>query len=459
MNLSDTIAAISTPHGKGGIAVIRISGADALSIAEKIFHPACGISLANAVASRAYYGGIFSGDIQIDDGIAVCFLSPHSFTGEDTVEISCHGGVLITQRVLEAAFCSGARPAEAGEFTRRAFINGKMKLTGAEALGDLLGAQTDEQILLARSVMRGTLSQKTDIIYDTVCRILASVYAKIDYPDEDLAEMSREQMLDATCYCIKRLEALKKTYRTGHAVAEGINTVIVGRTNAGKSSLYNAIVGRDAAIVTDIEGTTRDVLTETVTIGRVVLRLSDTAGLRETSDRVERIGVERARKALEESELVLAVIDGSVAPTDEDIMFLDELNDKGKAVITVLSKCDLGVCPQALKLAQSSEYHAKVSVNSSDGISELNDMLERIYIDKSIDTGRDAVVANARQYSAVCRCLSMLEGARDYIYGGHALEVCCSELEGAMAALGELDGRTVSEDIVSRIFADFCVGK
>lgn len=459
MNLSDTIAAISTPHGKGGIAVIRISGADALSVADRVFRPASGISLCNAVASRAYYGGTFSEGVQIDDGIAVCFLSPHSFTGEDTVEISCHGGVLITRRVLEAVFCAGARPAEAGEFTRRAFVNGKMKLTGAEALGDLLSAQTNEQIQLARSVMHGSLSQKTDTIYNSLCRILASVYACIDYPDEDLAEMSREQMLAAVDECISSLEGLKATYRTGHAVAEGINTVIVGRTNAGKSSLYNAILGRDAAIVTDVEGTTRDILTETATLGRVVLRLSDTAGLRETDDRVERIGVERARQALESSELVLAVMDGSVPPTREDTELLHRLKADGRAVIAVLSKSDLGICDEAREAARSVGHFVCLSTTDGSGLSELEKVTEQIYIDKELDTGRDAVISNARQYSAVSRGLSMLEGARDYICGGHALEVCCSELEGAMEAIGELDGRTVSEDIVSRIFAEFCVGK
>ena len=459
MNLLDTIAAISTPFGKGGIAVIRISGSDAFSVADKIFKPMKNKSLLEATPKMSYYGRIFLGDVQIDDGLAVCFKAPNSFTGEDTVEISCHGGILVTQRVLTAALNAGARAAEAGEFTRRAFINGKMKLSSAEALGSLLEAQTDEQISLARSGMRGTLSEKTDIIYNSLCTVLASVFAHIDYPDEDLADMSEAQMIAAVDENIQRLEALSATYKTGRAIAEGIPTVIAGRTNAGKSSLYNAIVGREAAIVTSIEGTTRDILTETATLGRVMIRLSDTAGLRETDDVVEKIGVERAKDELSRAELVLAVLDGSSAPSDEDIEFVNYLKNQDFTTIFILNKSDLGVHPEAKTIAESFAYNLTMSAKSLEGFDNLVSLVESVFIDNSLDTGRDAVIANSRQHSAVCRSLELLKGAKQYIGDGLPLEVCASELEGAMVALGELDGRTVAEDIVSKIFANFCVGK
>lgn len=459
MNLLDTIAAISTPHGKGGIAVIRISGSDALSIADKVFKPIKNTSLTDAVANFAYYGKIYSGDVQIDDGIAVCFRSPHSFTGEDIVEISCHGGMLITQRVLTAVLSAGARLALAGEFTRRAFINGKMKLTSAEALGNLLEAQTDEQILLARSGMRGILSRATDEIYNSLCTVLASVFAHVDYPDEDLADLSQEEIISVIDENIHKLEVLGATYRTGRAVAEGIPTVIVGKTNAGKSSLYNAILGKNAAIVTNIEGTTRDVLTESTMVGRVLIKLSDTAGLRETDDVVEKIGVERALEVLDNAELVFAVFDSSVAPTSDDFELIKNIKEKNAVVIAVLNKSDAQMCADAQKIADSFEYSVSVSAKNHTGFDELTSLVEKIYIDKNLDTGKDAVISNARQHSAVERGLCALKNAREYVSGGLPLEICCSELEEAMASIGELDGRTVSEDVVAKIFANFCVGK
>lgn len=459
MNLLDTIAAISTPFGKGGIAVIRISGADAFAVADKIFKSAGISSLTEAKANFAYYGGIYSKDTQIDDGIAVCFKAPRSFTGEDTVEISCHGGILITQRVLTAALCAGARAAEAGEFTRRAFINGKMKLSGAEALGNLLEAQTDEQITLARSGMRGTLSKKTEQIYDSICTVLASIFAHIDYPDEDLADMSKQEMLARVNENINKLEALCATYKTGRAVAEGIPTVIAGRTNAGKSSLYNLILGREAAIVTDIEGTTRDILTERAMIGRVMLKLSDTAGLRETGDVVEKIGVERAKNEIMSAELILAVFDGSQIPDAEDIELSDYLKKQDATVIAILNKSDAGTTPEAEALAGSFEYCLRMSAKDGQGFDGLVSLVEAIYIDRELDTGKDAIIANSRQHSAAVRGLEALKSAKAYIEEDLPLEICASELEAAMSHIGELDGRTVSEDIVAKIFANFCVGK
>ncbi len=463
MSLLDTIAAISTPYGKGGIAVIRISGADAIAIAEKVFLPKSKQPLSAIESNRAVYGSIFGyknlEKTQIDDGIAVIFRAPASFTGEDTVEISCHGGVLLTQRVLESILTSGARMATAGEFTRRAFINGKMSLTGAEALGELLSASTDEQISLARSGLEGRLSSEAGAIYNSLCDILAAIYAHIDYPDEDLADISREEMLSVAEQNLEALGRLSKTYSTGHAVGEGISTAIVGRTNAGKSTLYNLIVGRDAAIVTDIEGTTRDILTETAHIGRVTLRLSDTAGLRDTRDKVESIGIERARRAAEQAELILAVFDGSREPDGDDIAFVEYLKTLGGIKVAIINKSDLGIADSVTALADSLDYAIPFSANSGEGFCTLEKTIEDIYIDNDLNMGQSAIIANARQNSAVLLAARILEGAINAIRGDLPLEICCVEVENALAALGELDGRTVSEDIVTKIFANFCVGK
>ncbi len=463
MNLLDTIAAISTPFGKGGIAVIRISGADAISVAEKIFLPKKEKTLSQIESNRAVYGTIFSNKngkmCAIDDGIAVVFRAPASFTGEDTVEISCHGGILLTQKVLEAVLFSGARAATAGEFTRRAYINGKMTLTSAEALGELLSASTDEQITLARSGLSGRLSGEIGAVYNSLCDILAAIYAHIDYPDEDLADISRDEMLETAKKNLETLERLAKTYSTGHAIGEGIPTAIVGRTNAGKSTLYNRIVGRDAAIVTDIEGTTRDVLTESARLGRVTLRLSDTAGLRDTADVVESIGVDRARREAESSELILAVFDGSRTPDRDDCELCDYLLSLDAVKIAIINKTDLGTSDKMHSLAEKFDISIPFSAESGVGFDKLVAAVERLYIDDKLDMGQNAIIANARQNTAVITAVETLSCAIDAIKAELPLEVCCVEVENALSALGEVDGRTVSEDIISKIFANFCVGK
>lgn len=462
MNISDTIAAISTPYGKGGIAVIRISGEKALEITNRIFEPAGKKALSEDIG-RAMFGRIYApGDTKkrqcIDEGIAVYFKAPRSFTGEDTVEISCHGGILVTNKVLFSALSAGARAAEAGEFTRRAFVNGKMKLTSAEALGDLLEASTEEQLRLAGAGMRGVLTESSEMIYNSLCHVLSSVYAHIDYPDEDLSDMSAEEMLECIKENISLLDRLLDTYKTGRAISEGIPTVIAGRTNAGKSSLYNCLVGRDAAIVTDIEGTTRDVLTESVSTGKALLKLSDTAGLRESNDEVERIGISRALEKIEHSELVLAVFDSSSLPTEEDIRLADDLKNSGKISICILNKSDVGTIDYS-RVTDCFEYVIHLSAKTGDGIDDLKRTIEDIYIDKNLDTGNDAILANARQHAAALRARETLDEAYDSIMQEMPLEISCALIEDAMTSLGELDGRTVSDDIVSGIFSKFCVGK
>lgn len=463
MFIGDTIAAISTARGKGGVALLRISGPDAVSICERVFLPRSGKKLSEYAPRTAVFGSICAPDDrgewnEIDNGLATVFRAPASFTGEDTVEICCHGGILLTQTVLTACLAAGARAAEAGEFTRRAFLNGKMGLSAAEALGDLLEAQTREQLTLAHAGTDGRVERKCREIYDALCAVLSSVYAKIDYPDEDLAEMSREEMQASLNDCIARVEKLLDTYRTGHAIAEGIPTVICGKPNVGKSSLYNLIVGRDAAIVTDVEGTTRDVLTETAALGRVTLRLFDTAGLRQTEDVVERIGIDRARKALEDAELILAVFDGSVAPDEEDKALAQSLSGSNATVIAVINKSDLGIAEADFYKTHFS-HTVTLSAKAGEGTEELSALVESCFINGELDTKADTVLTNARQKGAAIATLEALNRAQEGLELGLPVELCCSDCEAAMQAIAELDGRAVSEDIVSHIFSHFCVGK
>ncbi len=461
--LGDTIAAVSTPRGKGGVALLRVSGPDAVSIVSRVFRPKNRKSLSDAAPRTAVYGEILapetSGEwLSVDDGLATVFYAPSSFTGEDTVELCCHGGVLLTETVLTALLAAGARPAEAGEFTRRAFLNGKLGLSSAEALGSILEAGTREQLALAHAGMRGKIEQACGEIYDSLCRVLASIYVKIDYPDEELADMSREEIVAALEGCEDRLLSLANTYRTGHAIAEGIATVICGRPNVGKSSLYNRIVGRDAAIVTAVEGTTRDVLTERAALGRVTLRLFDTAGLHETDDPVEQIGIARANDAMREAELILAVFDGSTAPTDEDERLIERLSKSDIPVVAVVNKSDLTGTANTYYSARFA-HTVVFSTVSGEGMNELVGLVERLFTDGSLDSRRDAVLTNARQHASAISALEAVRRGLDALRAGYPIDLCCTDAEIAMSALSELDGRAVSEDIVSEIFSHFCVGK
>lgn len=460
--IGDTIAAVSTPPGKGGVALLRVSGPGTLQVLGAVFRTGAGKALSDPEPRRAYYGTIRTPgeEEMIDDGIAVFYPAPHSFTGEDVAEITCHGGVLVTRTVLCALLCAGARQAEAGEFTRRAFLNGKLRLSEAEALGTLLDAATEQQRRLARSGLNGNLSRAVQALYDRLCTVLASIYAKIDYPDEDLADLSGTQIRTMLSEVLCDVQRLGATWQTGRAIAEGIPTVICGAANAGKSSLYNRLVGYDAAIVTDIAGTTRDVLTQTVPLGQMTLRLYDTAGLRESDDPVEKIGVARAREALEQAELILAVFDASRPFGQEDQGVFSLLADRTERVIAVLNKTD---CGQDADTVRALRAHFPVCIPVSaargDGMEALVQCVQARFLDGNLDISQDAVIANARQHAALTRCRQALEQAIRAIDDGLPTDLYCTDAEYAMQAVAEVDSRTVSEDVVSAIFSHFCVGK
>ncbi len=462
MKLLDTIAAISTPYGKGGVALIRISGAEAFCVGERIFFPAGGQSLPSLPHGKMVYGEIRSPDgVSLDDGMAVRFKSPRSFTGEDTVEITCHGGILITEKVLAAVLAAGARAAEAGEFTRRAYISGKMRLSEAEALGNLLEAKTDSQLTLARNGMKGGLADRTESIYRELKQTLSSVWAAIDFPEEDLSEMSRGEIEEAASHALNGIRRLAATYGTGRAVTEGIPTVICGRTNAGKSSVYNRILGYDAAIVTDIEGTTRDVLRQTATLGKTLLLLCDTAGLRQTDDRVESIGMERTRAEMKKAGLILAVFDASRPLSEEDLALAEEITATGIPTVALLNKIDReesdGITIATIR--QRFAHTVAVSAAEGDGFDRLAEVIDGLFIDGSIDMGRDAVVTGARQYAALTLAAEALESALADLRADLPLDLCCVGMEHALTSLGEVDGRELGEEIVAEIFSRFCVGK
>ncbi len=454
---NDTIAALSTPYGKGGIAVIRISGSDAVTIGDAIFVCKNGKALSAQPHAKLVHGELWHCGSAIDDAMAVVFRAPHSFTGEDTVELHCHGGVLLSQLVLESAFLQGAVPAEAGEFTKRAFLNGKLDLSQAEAVIDLIDAQSRAQLQLAATQAKGVLGKSVRALCDEIYTILCSTYAFIDYPDEDLTDLPADELLQKIKALQARLQSLCDTYHAGRVIAQGIPTVLFGRPNTGKSSLLNVLLQSERAIVTDEAGTTRDTIEETAILGNIQLRLCDTAGIRQAGG-VEGIGVQRAIDKMAEAELVLAVFDASAPLTREDFDVMQKLADcQDKTVIAILNKSDL---PQDDMRAVKEAFAncVCVSCKTQNGIAALKDCIETLFLQGEVDyTG--AVVTNARQYAALCQANTALCRAVETLESSLTQDVCGMDLEEALGALQELDGRAVGESIVNGIFSRFCVGK
>ncbi len=457
----DSIAAVSTPPGKGGVALIRCSGSDAFSIVASCFRPKSGKSVAELPPRTAVYGDILYRGKAIDDGILTLFPAPHSYTGEDVAEICCHGGVLITKEVLSALLFGGARQAEAGEFTRRAFLNGRLSLTEAEGVGTLLEASTAAQMELASTASRKQLRTKIEELHAQVTELLAATYAVIDFPDEDLSELSHEEIENRLNDIISGLQRLEASYKTGRAISEGIPTVIVGRPNVGKSSLYNALSGEDLAIVTDVAGTTRDLLHTDVQAGRVTLALTDTAGLRENGDEIEKIGINRTKEQLEKAELVIAVFDATHFDSEDEAL-ISLLKKSEKTVIAVENKCDLLLGEDEAKttapLTKLTKNRVRLSARSDD-VSSLTAMIEALCTDTSFVTGADAILFDARQHAAVSRALDFVLASRTAFSEGLPTDVAFEDLELAVSALSELDGQGVTEEMVSHIFSRFCVGK
>ena len=462
MSYGSVIAAISTPSGKGGVALIRVSGDGAIDICDKVFYPKSKKPLSSYPERTQAYGDIIKSGEIIDDGMATVFRAPASYTGEDTVEITCHGGILITARVLEAVLIAGAIPAEKGEFTQRAFINGKISLTDAESIGNLLEAKSDEQIKLASGGARSHLSEATEEIRSGLTSLLASIFARIDYPDEDLGDFTNAETLSYLNDIRKKISSLISTYPTSRAINEGISTVICGKTNVGKSSLYNAILGEDAAIVTDIEGTTRDVLSSEIALGKVMLRISDTAGMRdsERADTVEKIGIERSIAALGSAELIIAVFDGSRPLDSDDDELLERLYSAPQRKIAVINKCDLESKIDRERLAA---FDGVIEISAREKRDEariaVTNAVDRLFIDEKLHAGEDAMVTSARQNAALISALEYTDAAITALTAGEFADAAASEIELALGKISELDGRSVAEDVLAEIFSKFCVGK
>lgn len=451
-----TVAAISTAQGEGGIGVIRISGDDALEIADKIFKNVNGRKVTDMKGYTAAFGKICNNGEEIDEAVALVFRAPNSYTGEDVVELSCHGGIFITKQVLRAALSAGAVPAQAGEFTKRAFLNGKIDLTEAEAVIDIISAKSTSAARAALFAKDGVLRKKINSVKDDLLSLAAHLSAWADYPEEDIAEVTDDMIFDTCNKAITALEKLLSSYDSGQAVKQGIDTVIAGKPNVGKSTLMNLLSGCERSIVTDIPGTTRDIVEDTVVVGDVILRLSDTAGLRETDDTVEKIGVDRARKRLEECGLLLAVFDNSRELDSEDIELLESA--KNVPAVAIINKTDL---EQKLDINYISNIISNivyVSAKSGEGHEELVKAVEKIAGTENLNPS-EGILSNERQRLAVSNALSSIKEAKDALSLGMTFDAVTVSLEDAISQLLELTGEKASDEIIDRVFHNFCVGK
>ncbi len=456
MKTNTTIAAISTAQGEGGIGVIRVSGDGAIEIADKVFKNINNKKLCDMKGYTAAFGSIIFEGEKLDEAVALVFRAPHSYTGEDVVELSCHGGMYITKQVLRAVLQAGAVPAQAGEFTKRAFLNGKVDLTEAEAVIDIISAKSRSAARSAICVKEGALRKKITAVKDELLSLTAHLSAWADYPEEDIAEVSEEDIL-VTCEKAEiTLKRILDTYDSGQAVKQGIDTVIAGRPNVGKSTLMNLLSGTEKSIVTDIPGTTRDVVEDTVLVGDVILRLSDTAGLRNTDDAVEKIGVDRARKKLSQCGLLLAVFDNS-RELDSDDLELIEMS-KEVPTVAIINKTDLEAKLDVNKIKSNISNIIYASAANGEGREDIIKAVEKIAGTGNLNPS-EGILSNERQRNNVYNALSSVREAKAAVESGMTFDAVTVSLEDAISELLEMTGEKTSDEVIDRVFHNFCVGK
>lgn len=453
---SSTIAAISTAQGEGGIGVIRISGEEAVKIADKVFKCAGNKRISDLKGYQASFGYVMKNSEKIDEAVALVFKAPNSYTGEDVVEISCHGGLFITKEVLRTVFEAGASPAQAGEFTKRAFLNGKIDLTEAESVMDIIKAKSQTAARAALFTKDGALSRKINTIKDDLVNKAAHLSAWADYPEEDIPEITEDSLNSSLDKAVFMLEDLLSSYDMGQTIKEGIDTVIAGRPNVGKSTLMNLLTGSDKSIVTEIPGTTRDIIEETVVLGNVILRLSDTAGLRDTDNTVEKIGVEKAKKRLQNCGLVLAVFDSSQPLNDDDRELIETVKDI--PCVAIINKSDLDKSIDTDYIESKIKNTVYVSASSGKGLRELVSIIEKIAGTSSFNPSQ-GILSNERQRDAAFQALSAVKDAKNALNMGMTFDAVTVSLEEAISSLLELTGERASDEIVDKVFHNFCVGK
>lgn len=451
-----TIAAIATPNAAGGIGIIRISGEDALSVTEKCFKAYSGKKITEMKGYRASYGQIFDGDSPIDEAVIIVYRAPKSYTGEDVCEICCHGGLYIMQKVLRLIFTLGASPAGAGEFTKRAFLNGKMDLAQAESVMNIISASGDAALNAARNTLKGNVSKKISNLCSSLITAAAGLAAWSDYPDEDIPAVESGELRKTLLSASEELKLLMNRYDSGKAVTEGVNTVICGKPNVGKSTLMNVLSGCSRSIVTSVAGTTRDIIEETVRVGDILLRLADTAGIRESTDEVESIGINMAKERIETADLVLAVFDVS-RPLDNEDMLLLKLS-KEKRALAIINKSDLEAHFTENDIKNYIPDCITLSAKNEETGEKIRVALEKILGTEGLDFSQE-ILAAGRQYDCAKKAEQFITEAIFAIDSGLTVDAVNVSIDCAIEQLLSLTGKKASDEIVNEVFSKFCVGK
>ncbi|RBP36689.1 tRNA uridine-5-carboxymethylaminomethyl(34) synthesis GTPase MnmE [Garciella nitratireducens] len=457
----DTIAAISTAPGEAGIGIVRMSGSEAFEITQKIFQSSSGKSFSELRNRGIHHGFIIDPKTheKMDEVLVSKMKAPHTYTTEDVVEVNCHGGMIAVRRILELLLRNGARLAEPGEFTKRAFLNGRMDLSQAEAVIDLIRAKTDKGMDIALEQLEGSLSHKVQEMRESIIHMLAHIEASIDYPEYDIEEVTYDTLLKDAKQIKEKIEKLLETSDTGKILREGLNTVIIGKPNVGKSSLLNALVKEGRAIVTDVPGTTRDIIEEYINIRGVPLKIIDTAGIRETEDVVEKIGVDKSRELIEKSDLILFLLDVSKELSKEDELLIDLVQNK-KAII-LFNKIDLDpkVSIEKLKDKFPKKSIIEISALKGEGVERLQNEIVQMVYGGRVSIEKDGLVSNVRHKNLLEKALNSITITIDTIQQGLPLELISVDLKDCWDYLGQVTGDTVSEDIIDQIFSNFCIGK
>lgn len=457
---STTIAAISTPPFPGGIGVIRVSGENAQAVCDRVFKSVSGKKISEIKGYTALFGAVYSKENEkLDDCIALNFISPHSYTGENTVELSCHGGIYIMKTVLEALFSAGAVPADRGEFTKRAFLNGKLDLTQAESVMELIEASGSGSARAALSLKDGALSKKLNSVKDDLIDLGSHLSAWADYPDDDIPQVDDNMLKERLDSAKEKLEKLLSTSESGRIIKEGVKTAIVGKPNAGKSSLMNLLSGSERSIVTSIAGTTRDIVEDDIILGGVPLHIADTAGIRDTDNIVEKIGVDLAKDRISSAELIFAVFDSSEKLSEEDISIVNEIKSSGNEnVIAVINKSDLETSLDLNYVNLNFNHIVNISAKLGDGLEALTEKVTELFHTSDMDFSA-GIVYNERQKNDVKLALECVNEAIDAFNLGFTLDAVTVSCEAALSYLMELTGEKASEEVVARVFEKFCVGK
>lgn len=457
-NLNDTIAAISTAIGEAGIAIVRMSGDDSVNIIDEIFVSASGKKMAEAENRKFLYGHIADGDKLIDEVLVVKMKGPHSYTAEDIVEIHCHGGVVSVKRILNLILSKGARLAEKGEFTKRGFLNGRIDLTQAEAVIDMIKAKTDISFDMGLNQLSGALSEVLNKLKDELVSMQALIVANIDFPDEDIEDAAYHDLMERSDKILEKMDNLLDNSKNSRLLRDGINTVILGKPNVGKSSLLNGLLKYDRAIVTDIAGTTRDIIEDYINLDGVLLKITDTAGIRETDDEVEKIGVNIAREKLKEADLVIAIFDISrdFDKDDEEILNLI----KYKKHITILNKDDLD---QKISDEEIEKYfkdnYLRLSVMENESVKKIENLIIDLFFDGELQISSDSILSNIRHINALKEAKKALLEVNESLKEKVFLDLIEVDLENVISHISEITGTITTEDILDRVFSDFCIGK